>query len=153
MKVFSIIEFRNQLRKALSLTERGERVFVKRFGEFYEIIHRGSNLKIEGDRVPNIPKPLSEEEKFIGAGERKPEHSFKIQSPKKIASEPSAQFKEIGPRVKTPETPFRTDDEWEEAEQAESPCCKLKRPCKHWQFDDVNQVWRNSISGRERSAE
>lgn len=59
-------------------------------------------------------------------------------TPEKNKSEPSAQSK----------------DEFTEAEHAgELPCCKLKSPCKHWQYDDQRQVWANGRSGRERGAE
>lgn len=35
----------------------------------------------------------------------------------------------------------------------EHPCCEKQKPCKHWQYDDVRQVWVNSVSGRERGVE
>lgn len=42
------------------------------------------------------------------------------------------------------------------AEQAapagtEKPCCNKSAPCQHWQWDGVNEVWKNSLSGRTRS--
>lgn len=27
------------------------------------------------------------------------------------------------------------------------PCCKLKKPCKHWAWDGENEGWVNSITG------
>ena len=32
----------------------------------------------------------------------------------------------------------------------EQSCCELKLPCRHWSYDDVMEVWVNSLSGRER---
>lgn len=27
------------------------------------------------------------------------------------------------------------------------PCCKLKKPCRHWAFDGVDSKWTNTITG------
>ena len=34
------------------------------------------------------------------------------------------------------------------ADKGEYPCCKLKKPCKHWQWDGVKEGYVNSLSGR-----
>lgn len=30
----------------------------------------------------------------------------------------------------------------------EQPCCKKNAPCRHWQFNGIDEVWENSLSGR-----
>lgn len=30
------------------------------------------------------------------------------------------------------------------------PCCKAKKPCKHWQWNDLDGAWINSITGEAR---
>lgn len=30
------------------------------------------------------------------------------------------------------------------------PCCTRPKPCKHWQWDDVETVWRNELTGKTR---
>jgi hypothetical protein len=30
----------------------------------------------------------------------------------------------------------------------EKPCCKRNAPCVHWMFDGVNELWKNTLSGR-----
>jgi hypothetical protein len=30
------------------------------------------------------------------------------------------------------------------------PCCSKRSPCKHWQWNDMKQLYVNSISGEER---
>ena len=37
-------------------------------------------------------------------------------------------------------------------ESGELPCCKLPKPCKHWQWDGVEQAYVNSLSGRRITA-
>lgn len=32
-------------------------------------------------------------------------------------------------------------------------CCLAKTPCKHWQYDDLNGTWTNTISGRIKEIE
>lgn len=45
-----------------------------------------------------------------------------------------------------------TSDEFKEAlDAAEQKCCRLKSPCKHWQFD--GEDWVNTLSGRKREVE
>lgn len=39
----------------------------------------------------------------------------------------------------------------EALDAVEQKCCRLKSPCKHWQFNDG--VWINSLSGRTREVE
>lgn len=29
-------------------------------------------------------------------------------------------------------------------------CCTAKKPCRHWQFDDVNAVWVNQLTNETR---
>ncbi len=29
-------------------------------------------------------------------------------------------------------------------------CCTKQKPCKHWQFDGVSQVWVNELTGKTR---
>ena len=35
---------------------------------------------------------------------------------------------------------------------ASGECCKLPKPCKHWQWDGVEQAYVNSLSGRRITA-
>lgn len=35
----------------------------------------------------------------------------------------------------------------------ERACCLTKSPCRHWQFDDLNGTWTNTISGRVKELE
>lgn len=30
------------------------------------------------------------------------------------------------------------------------PCCTGKNPCKHWVWDDVDTLWKNTITGATR---
>ena len=30
------------------------------------------------------------------------------------------------------------------------PCCLLKRPCKHWQWDGVKSLYVNELTGKEK---
>lgn len=32
------------------------------------------------------------------------------------------------------------------------PCCKAKKPCKHWQWNDLARAWINSITGEARES-
>lgn len=36
-------------------------------------------------------------------------------------------------------------------DSGEFPCCKLPKPCKHWQWDGVEQAYVNSLSGRSKA--
>lgn len=83
----------------------------------------------------------------------KDDDGIKIVSAKKIASEPQAALQTIEPRIKNPDTPVRTDDEWKDAEGGELPCCKQSKPCRHWLFNEMTQIWQNSISGRQKQVE
>ncbi len=56
----------------------------------------------------------------------------------------------IQARIKTPGTPVRTDEEWQEAEGLEKPCCKANSPCRHWYFSADRNLWINTLSKRER---
>lgn len=30
------------------------------------------------------------------------------------------------------------------------PCCTKARPCKHWVWDDIETVWRNTLTNKTR---
>lgn len=32
------------------------------------------------------------------------------------------------------------------------PCCVKARPCKHWVFDDLESLWRNSLTGKTKES-
>jgi hypothetical protein len=32
------------------------------------------------------------------------------------------------------------------------PCCSGSTPCKHWAFDGLNVVWKNTLTGKTRDA-
>jgi len=32
------------------------------------------------------------------------------------------------------------------------PCCSGSTPCKHWAFDGLNGVWKNTLTGKTRDA-
>lgn len=33
------------------------------------------------------------------------------------------------------------------------PCCQQSRPCKHWKWNDIDTVWENELTGKQRGAE
>lgn len=35
----------------------------------------------------------------------------------------------------------------------EKPCCKQEKPCQHWYFNDILDVYLNTLSGREKTVE
>lgn len=32
------------------------------------------------------------------------------------------------------------------------PCCLGRSPCKHWLWDDIETVWKNTLTGKTRDA-
>jgi len=32
------------------------------------------------------------------------------------------------------------------------PCCQANKPCKHWVFDELDIVWRNTLTGKTKEA-
>ena len=32
------------------------------------------------------------------------------------------------------------------------PCCKLKKPCKHWVWNDIDTAWVNQLTGEARES-
>jgi hypothetical protein len=122
MRNYSIKEFRDNMREALNLVEAGEIVQITRFDTIFEI-----SIRAKKSDAPSVRASLA------GKG-----------------ADPSL-INTVPARIKTPDTPFRTDEEWQEAEGLEKPCCKLKRPCQHWVWNDTTMVWQNTLSGRERT--
>lgn len=59
---------------------------------------------------------------------------------------------EYGETKDTPIRPITTvlSEEVPSLKDLERACCLGKKPCKHWQWDEDNQNWVNSISGRIR---
>jgi hypothetical protein len=55
----------------------------------------------------------------------------------------------ISPRRVGPPASFQTATIPISLERA---CCIANKPCKHWVFDDLNTVWRNELTGKEREA-
>lgn len=37
--------------------------------------------------------------------------------------------------------------------KGEKPCCVKPKPCDHWQWDEDNQAWKNTLSNRTRTAQ
>ena len=121
------------MRKALNEAENGELIVISRHERLFHL----EVAKSADGKLTRVVKPLQ------------------TPSGKKIndLATPKETIAEIKPRLKTPSTPFRTEDEWEEAVEAESKCCKLKNPCKHWHYNPSEMVWKNEISGRQREVE
>lgn len=49
------------------------------------------------------------------------------------------------------------EEKWEEVGAKEGakegyPCCSGSSPCRHWIYDGVNDVWRNSITAETKPA-
>lgn len=63
---------------------------------------------------------------------------------------PTETSSNIRPDVpkKNVDLPSAKDNEWQDT--AEQKCCKAAKPCKHWFFDGDREVWKNTLSGREK---
>lgn len=117
----TVHEFRKNMKAALDTALEGNIVIIDRMGQRFSLTHLPRGIEIAMGTTPA----------------------------KKISLEPTA-LKTIPPRIKDGDTPVRTDDEWEEVEAAELACCKKTTPCKHWEYNPLTNIWKNSISGRQR---
>jgi len=45
-----------------------------------------------------------------------------------------------------------TADKLESLEPTLAPCCKKSSPCRHWQFNELDGNWMNSLTGDVREA-
>lgn len=125
---YSVAEFRRNIRAALDLAASGEDVFINRHDRVFKLVAFG----VSG-RVIALP-----EKNTAGATPHKADPAFQD------------EIGEIQPRIKTPGTPFRTDEEWKEAEALEQSCCQKKSPCRHWFYSPERALWINTLSQRER---
>ena len=129
---YSVAEFRKNIRIALDAVDRGEEVFITRHNRTFAIIKAPFNYLTTDGESHNI----------------RPD----IQKIEPVASQQD-RLQPIPARIKNPDTPVRTDTEWDNAELMERGCCKLKKPCQHWEFNSNTQIWQNSLSGRQKEAE
>lgn len=131
---FTIAEFRKNLREALDAVERGEEVYLTRHNRTFAIIKAPFNYLTTDGKSHNIRPDI----KNTAGATHQPSKPF------------GDQEGVIQPRIKTPDTPVRTDEEWQVAEGLEKPCCKANSPCRHWFFQAERNLWVNTLSKRER---
>ncbi len=73
---------------------------------------------------------------------------------KKISDLPDGKIKQLADgstAIVIESTPPGPNEFKEALDAAEQKCCRLKSPCKHWQFD--GEDWVNTLSGRKREVE
>ena len=132
---FTVAELRKNIRVALNAVERGEDVYITRHNKTFAIIKSPVSFLSTGEASINIrPDFAKGKDKGVEVVTRFEKGVNTVISidgkPPKKSPGASHQF-----------TP------------PEHPCCEKQKPCKHWQYDDVRQVWVNSVSGRERGVE
>jgi hypothetical protein len=103
-----------------------------------------------GKDRPKIPDYKQEYPTNVEIDDTPPEKLKRLATPNTDTVQTPDFLPTIGPRIKDGDTPFRTDDEWVEAEGLEKPCCKKAKPCQHWEYNGDTQIWQNSLSGRQR---
>lgn len=156
---YTVAEFRKNIREALNAVERGEEVYITRHNKTFAIIKAPFNyLSDDGkshDIRPDIPfkhglgtdmsdltsSRIDTRGKQYFHNIEEDEHG--VLRPKKNNSEAKASnstdgFVEAGRPLAD--------------ESGELPCCKLPKPCKHWQWDGVEQAHVNNLSGRSKAA-
>ena len=135
----NVSDFRKNLKECFDRAANGEVIHIERGGlVFYLASQYGAK---EGEqRVVNAAVNMGIEIE-----------KYKKNSP---GATPQPDLLEtIQPRIKNGDTPFRTEEEWKEAEATERPCCKASKPCQHWAFNPDTSVWKNTLSGRQREVE
>ena len=126
----NISEFRRTLKACFDRAANGEIIEIERGGLVFHLAKRDLGVIT-----------LTEESHI-------PAEALKKISP--VATPPNVLMETTPPRIKTPDTPFRTEEEWKEAEALERKCCTLKQPCKHWHWVFERGLWVNELSHRER---
>lgn len=123
---YTIAEFRANLRKALDAVDRGELVVITRHDTDYIIITSShwNDSQTAAARTGMTRLVTNDESSDI--------------RPEKITAGASHQnkddFVEAGKTI----------------EIEEQVCCQATKPCKHWAFDELQQVWVNQLTGRKR---
>lgn len=113
-------------------------------------------LKGDGETVDDVlvrqlqTEPSSElQEVLASIEELKVAMAKALKIPEKIASEATPQKsgrKTAGGGRPAAEVFKQPDDE----SDPEKPCCKLAKPCQHWEWAGDQMVWRNRLSSRIR---
>lgn len=123
---YNLGEFRKKLREAFNKAEAGEVVIIDRYGKLYTLTATGANV-LKTDLVSSDIRP------DISVLDTRGKEYSKNSFPQ---AEDSNGFVEAGRPLAD--------------ESGEFPCCKLPKPCKHWQWDGVEQAYVNTISGRKK---
>ena len=164
---YTVAEFRKNIREALNAVERGEEVYITRHNKTFAIIKAPFNyLSDDGkshDIRPDIPfkNGLGTDMSDLTASRidtRGEEYSQNIEVDTSGHIRPRQGFpKNSFPQAENIDLNAAMEQGgWEQAgsprpdDSGEFPCCKLPKPCKHWQWDGVEQAYINNLSGRKK---
>lgn len=142
---YNLGEFRKNLREAFNKAEAGEVVIIDRYGKLYTLSATGASVlktdEVSSDVRSDISvldtrgREYSKNIEIDTSGHIRPRQGFSKNSFPQ--AEDTSGFVEAGRPLAD--------------ESGELPCCKLPKPCKHWQWDGVEQAYVNSLSGRSKA--
>lgn len=125
---YTVAEFRKNIREALNAVERGEDVYITRHNKTFAIIKAPFNYLNDDGKSHNIRPDIPKREKW--ADDQK---TVTVKNNSEAKASNTDDFVEAG-----------VDPSGELA------CCKGVKPCKHWQWDGVEQAYVNTLSGRKK---
>lgn len=140
----TVAEFRKQMKMALDYCVQGGTIEIDRMGQTFVLMYqpRGTAI-LRGNILPDDG----------GSHNIRPD----VQSVAAELSEPPTPVEDVKANIEaimSPEKNTAEPDGFKEAGAKDLlPCCKLKTPCKHWQFDSDRSLWVNTINGDTREVE
>ena len=150
---YTVAEFRKNIREALNAVERGEEVYITRHNKTFAIIKAPFNYLSDDGKSHDIrpdfgvtPVAIKNELAEKNNSEAKASLIEEItgQMAKAEADRKDLETIIMGNSFIEAGSPHADDG-------GEFPCCKLPKPCKHWQWDGVEQAYVNSLSGRSKA--